>query len=246
MNKENFCKKLEKAVSDNLGAALSEKQKEQMFFLADKLVETNKVMNLTAIVDEDGIIMRHLVDSLLISGEIPQGARVIDVGCGGGFPTLPLAVFRPDITILAIDSTEKKIRYVQGVADELSLVNVRALAARAEELALLPDYRESFDVATARAVAALPLLCEITLPFVKVGGSLVAMKAKDARAELDASQNAIATLCGRAALSELTFTERSLDGLGISESRAIINVRKTSKTPASYPRKYAQIKKSPL
>ena len=217
-----------------------------MFFLSEKLVETNQVMNLTAIVDEDGIILRHLVDSLLISAEIPQGATIIDVGCGGGFPTLPLAIFRQDVSITAIDSTEKKIRYVQETADELGLSNVRAISARAEELAHLPEYRERFDVATARAVAALPVLCEITLPFVKVGGSLVAMKAKDARTELDASQNAIATLCGKTAASELIFTELTLSGFGISENRAIINIKKMSKTPAAYPRKYAQIKKSPL
>lgn len=246
MDKQSFCEKLDKALLENIGIALDNKQKEQMFFLSEKLVETNKVMNLTAIVDEDGIILRHLVDSLLISAEIPQNAALIDVGCGAGFPTLPLAILRQDISIVALDSTEKKIRYVQETANELGLANVRAISARAEELAHLPEYREQFDVATARAVAALPLLCEITLPFVKVGGSLVAMKAKDARAELDASQRAITTLCGRAALSELTFTERVLGGLGISESRVIINVRKTSKTPASYPRKYAQIKKMPL
>ena len=246
MDKQSFCKKLEKALLDNLGTELTEKQKEQMFFLSEKLVKTNKVMNLTAIVDEDGIILRHLVDSLLISDAIPEGASVIDVGCGGGFPTLPLAIFRQDISIVALDSTEKKIRYVQETADELGLVNVRAISARAEELAHHSDYREQFDIATARAVAALPVLCEITLPFVKVGGSLVAMKAKDARSELEVSQRAIATLCGKTAVSELIFTERTLSGFGISESRAIINIKKMSKTPAAYPRKYAQIKKSPL
>ena len=246
MDKQSFYEKLDKALLENIGITLDGKQKEQMFFLSEKLVETNKVMNLTAIVDEDGIILRHLVDSLLISGEIPQGATIIDVGCGGGFPTLPLAIFRQDVSITAIDSTEKKIRYVQETADELGLSNVRAISARAEELAHLPDYREQFDVATARAVAALPVLCEITLPFVKVGGSLVAMKAKDARAELDASQRAITTLCGKTAASELIFTERTLSGFGIRENRAIINIKKMSKTPAAYPRKYAQIKKLPL
>ena len=246
MDKQIFCKKLGDCLFDNLKFVLNEKQKEQMFFLADRLLETNKVMNLTAIVDEDGIILRHIVDSLFISDSISEGASLIDVGCGAGFPSLPLAIFRPDINILSLDSTEKRIKYVEETASLLGLSNVRALAARAEDATKLSEYRERFDFATARAVASLPMLCELTLPFVKVGGSLVAMKAKDAYAELDASKNAISKLCGKDALSEVRTLDSALEGFGICEKRTVIQIKKLQKTPSAYPRKFAQIKKSPI
>ena len=246
MDKQIFCKKLEDCLFDNLKFVLNEKQKEQLFFLADRLVETNKVMNLTAIVDEDGIILRHIVDSLFISDSISEGASLIDVGCGAGFPSLPLAIFKPDIKILALDSTEKRVRYVEETARLLGLDNVRTLAARAEDAAKLSEYRERFDFATARAVASLPMLCELTLPFVKVGGSLLAMKAKDAGLELDMSKNAIKKLCGEASLSEIRISTGELKGFGCCEERTLINIKKLSKTPSAYPRKFAQIKKSPI
>ena len=246
MNKQTFFEKLDIYIKENIGAKLEEKQKEQMFFLADKLIETNKVMNLTAIVDEDGIILRHIVDSLLISELIPLGASLIDVGCGAGFPTLPLAIFRSDIKITALDSTEKRVRYVEGVARELGLSNVSAVSARAEELAKLPEYRERFDFATARAVASLPVLCELTLPFVKVGGILLSMKAKDAEAELSSSRRAIELLAGKDAFQSAEIKLSHLTGASTTEQRAVVIIKKSAATPNAYPRKFGQIKKSPL
>lgn len=246
MNKETFFRKLDSCLEQNLGKQLNDKQKEQMFFLADRLVETNKVMNLTAIVDEDGVILRHIVDSLIISDAIDEGESLVDVGCGAGFPSLPLAVLRPDIKILALDSTEKRVRYVEETARSLGLDNVRTLAARAEEAAKLKEYRERFDCATARAVASLPMLCELTLPFVKVGGRLISMKAKDARAELEASQRAITTLAGADAWQTAEIKGSLLSGFGFSEERALVTVKKKVHTPTTYPRKFAQIKKTPL
>lgn len=246
MDKLDFCKKLDCALLENIGCALTDRQKEQMFFLAERLVEVNKVMNLTAIVDEDGIILRHITDSLFISSFIGNGESIIDVGCGAGFPSLPLAILRPDIKILALDSTEKRIRYVEETACLLGLNNVIAVAARAEEAAALPQYRESFDHATARAVASLPTLCELTLPFVKIGGTLIAMKAKDAQCELDSSKTAITTLAGEAAWNSAAVNAATLSGFGISEGRAIITIKKHSPTPSLYPRRFGQIKKAPL
>lgn len=250
MEKHSFIEKLTYALKNNLNVELTSAQSEQMFVLADRLVEVNKVMNLTAITDEDGIILRHIVDSLIISPYIPEGASLIDIGCGAGFPTLPIAIARPDLKICAVDSTEKRVRYVAETAEMLGLSNVNAISARAEELATLSEYREQYDVATARAVASLPVLCELTLPFVKVEGKLVAMKAKSAKEELDLSQNAIAKLCGKRSLSEISFTESRLvgtvNGENIDESRAVIEVLKLESTPKAYPRKYSQIKKSPL
>ncbi len=250
MNKETFVQKLNIAVKENLDILLTEKQQEQMFLLAERLVEVNKVMNLTAITDEDGIILRHLVDSLLISEYIPQNATLIDVGCGAGFPTLPLAIVREDIRITALDSTEKRIRYVAETAKLLGLENVEAVAARAEEFAKLPEHREKYDCATARAVAALPILCELTVPFVKVGGRLVAMKAKGAADELEESRSAIRQLAGARSLDNTVLIEKSLVGriseTEVEEKRAIVLMNKLLSTPKTFPRKFAQIKKSPL
>ena len=250
MEKIVFVNKLDLALKKNTSIALSEKQQEQMFLLAERLVEVNKVMNLTAITDEDGIILRHLVDSLLISEYFEANSTVIDVGCGAGFPSLPLAIVRPDLKITALDSTEKRIRYVDETAKLLGLTNVIAVAARAEEFANLPDKRECYDHATARAVASLPILCELTIPFVKVGGSLVAMKAKGACEEFENSRSAIRQLAGSNSLANTELIEKSLqgnvNGETVDENRTIIVMSKLSSTPKQFPRKFAQIKKAPL
>ncbi len=250
MEKQIFTDKLSAAVGENLGIELNNAQKEQMFFIAERLVETNKVMNLTAITDEDGIILRHLVDSLMINSYFKQNSNLIDIGCGAGFPSLPLAVLRPDLSVMAVDSTEKRVKYVAQTAELLGLTNVKTICARAEELAGNKLYREAYDYATARAVASLPVLCELTIPFVKLGGSLVAMKAKGAREEFEESRSAIRRLCGASSLekSELTQTELHgfVNGEEISENRTVITVPKLSPTPPEFPRKFSQIKKSPL
>jgi 16S rRNA (guanine527-N7)-methyltransferase len=250
MIKEVFIDKLTNALKNNTSLVLSIEQKEQMFKLAERLVEVNAVMNLTAITDEDGIILRHLVDSLLISEYFEPNSTIIDIGCGAGFPSLPLAIARPDLMITALDSTEKRIRYVTETAEILGLTNVIAVAARAEEFANIPSKRESFDYATARAVASLPVLCELTIPFVRVGGKLVAMKAKGAHEEFESSRSAIRQLAGANSLSETSLFETSLvgcvNGENINENRTVVVMNKLSSTPKRFPRKFSQIKKTPL
>lgn len=250
MEKSSFINKLNAAVITNLGITLSEEQNERLFSLAERLVEVNNVMNLTAITDEDGIILRHFVDSMLISEYITPNSRLIDVGCGAGFPTLPLAIIRPDILITALDSTEKRIRYVQETADMLGLTNVKAVTGRAEDFAKLPENREKFNHATARAVASMPMLAELTIPFINVGGSLVAMKAKGAHEEFEASRSAIRQLAGSKSLEGAQMIEKNLvgtiNGALVEENRTVIIVPKLSATPKQFPRKFAQIKKSPL
>lgn len=250
MEKSSFINKLNTAVITNIGITLSEEQNERLFSLAERLVEVNNVMNLTAITDEDGIILRHFVDSMLISEYITPNSRLIDVGCGAGFPTLPLAIIRPDIMITALDSTEKRIRYVQETADMLGLTNVKAVTARAEDFAKLPENREKYDHATARAVASMPMLAELTIPFIKVGGSLVAMKAKGAHEEFEASRSAIRQLAGSKSLEGAQMIEKNLvgtiNGAHVEENRTVIIVPKLSATSKQFPRKFAQIKKSPL
>ena len=211
--------------------------------LTDIMLEVNKSMNLTAITEESTVILKHYADSLTMLSEIPQGAKVIDIGCGAGFPSLPLAIFRPDVSITALDGTAKRIEYVKNTAKKLGLDNLTAIAGRAEEYGNKPEYRQSFDIATARAVAALPILAELCLPFVKVGGAFVAMKAARGEDEATSAANAI-KLCGgdTAIVNKLELTANKLD----FESRIIVTSKKIADTPAKYPRHYSQISKKPL
>lgn len=210
--------------------------------LCTHILEVNKVHNLTAIRDVPGVITKHFADSLTVAPHIPKGATVIDVGTGGGFPTLPLALARPDLKITAIDSTAKKIRHVQNTAKLFGFDGVTAIAGRAEDMAQT-KMRESFDIATARAVSELRVLCEITLPFVKVGGKLLAMKAASGEKELADARNAIAKLGGRV---ETVHKFPLKDADGNQEERCIIEIAKIAPTPNNFPRQYAQILKKPL
>ena len=207
------------------------------------MLKVNESMNLTAITDVDGVILKHYADSITIINDIPEGASLIDVGCGAGFPTLPLAIFRPDIKITALDGTAKRIEYVKTTAALLELNNVTAIAGRAEDYANKSEYRESYDIATARAVAALPVLSELCLPFVKKNGSFIAMKASQGENEAQFAANAI-KLCGG---TTAEIKKIVLKGSGeAAEQRIIIKTLKTSNTPAKYPRHYSQISKKPL
>lgn len=203
--------------------------------LLDELLAFNAITNLTAITEPYEVALRHFADSLTVVPYIPEGASVIDVGCGGGFPTLPLAIARPDLTITALDSTAKKLVFVENMAKKLSL-NVKTLAARAEEI---PACRERFDVATSRAVARMNLLSELCLPLVKVGGEFVAMKGASGNEELDEAKNGIETLGGR-------VREVNAFTLASAGERVIIAVDKVTPTPPLYPRPWGKIKKKPL
>lgn len=221
----------------------TEEQIGKLAALTDIMLEVNKSMNLTAITEETAVILKHYADSLTVAKHIPEGAKIIDVGCGAGFPSLPLAIFRPDVSITALDGTAKRIEYVKSTARKLGLDNLTAIAGRAEEYANKPEYREKFDIATARAVAALPVLSELCLPFVKIGGYFVAMKAAQGENEAASAANAI-KLCGG---SQPTVSKLELTANGIDfESRIIVKSNKTSNTPTKYPRHYSQISKKPL
>ena len=220
----------------------TDEQIKKLYALTERMLKVNESMNLTAITDIDGVILKHYVDSLTISKLIPRDASLIDVGCGAGFPTLPLAIARPDIKITALDGTAKRIEYVRSTAELLGLDNVVAIAGRAEEYAVKPEYRESFDVATARAVAALPVLAELCIPFVKKGGEFIAMKASQGENEASSAANAI-KLCG----GSIGGIEKiDLVGDGTCDQRIIIRISKIAATPSRYPRHYSQISKKPL
>ncbi len=207
----------------------------------DMLLETNEVMNLTAITEPREVAIRHFADSVALLGVMDfSGKRVIDVGCGAGFPGLPLRLAEKSISLTLLDALQKRISFLGEVCAALALDDVECVHARAEELAANDVYRESFDIAVSRAVADLSMLCELTLPFVKVGGAFVAMKAADCDEELRAAENAMKTLGG-----ELQARiDYPLYDTGITHTALII--RKTNKTPGKYPRRFAKIKSKPL
>ncbi len=216
---------------------------QKLFVLTEHMLAVNQSMNLTAIKEPRAIILQHYADSLMVCEHIGYAKSVIDVGCGAGFPTLPLAIFRPDLQITALDGTAKRIEYVKQAAKLLSLDNVTAIADRAEALANSSEFRERYDYATARAVASLPVLTELCLPFVKVGGKFVAMKAQKADEELSLSMSAISKCGGE--LESKQFKELS-DTDGTKLTRAIITVAKIKPTPKEFPRHYSKISKKPL
>ena len=206
---------------------------------ADLLVEKNKVMNLTAITEPADIAALHFLDSaaLLTLADF-RGKAVADVGTGAGFPGLPLRIVEPSIRLTLLDAQNKRIEFLKEVCGDIGLADVECVHQRAEEFAA--DRRESFDLVTSRAVAALPLLCELCLPLVKVGGHFVAMKSVDAGAELDAAAHAIEVLGGaveRVADYDIPGTE--------VRHRAIL-IKKMRETGKKYPRPFAKIKKAPL
>ena len=242
MTREEFILECKKIFELN-SLPLTEEQAEKLFLLTERMLEVNKSLNLTAIKEEKAIILKHYADSVTISQHIPDNSRVMDVGCGAGFPTLPLAIFRPDLSITALDGTAKRINYVSETAKALELSGVTAIAARAEETANDKKYRESYDVVTARAVASLPVLCELCLPFVKVGGLMIAMKAQQADEELSSALNCI-SLCGGEVVESLSCDLKSESSE--TDSRKLIFIKKIKKTPQPYPRHYSKISKKPL
>lgn len=194
----------------------------------------NNLFNLTSIIDPREFAIKHILDSLSAANLIPQGAKLCDVGSGAGFPAAPLAIARDDISVVAIDSTAKKTAFINSLAAKLGVLNLRAVCGRAEELTSLFN---TFDAATARAVAPLNILLELCTPLLKQGGVFVAYKADDS--EVSLATSAAKTL-NMQLLSADKFT------LANGDNRCLITYKKTAPTPKQYPRAYGAIKKRPL
>ncbi|MDE5600305.1 MAG: 16S rRNA (guanine(527)-N(7))-methyltransferase RsmG [Oscillospiraceae bacterium] len=207
---------------------------------AEMLVDWNQKINLTAIIDPEEIVDKHLVDSLLVlkALNIKENANLLDVGAGAGFPSTPMAIARDDLKITQIDSLNKRVVFLKEVAKILNL-NITAIHARAEEYVKKDGQRQSFDFVVARAVAKLRCLVEYCLPFVKKEGFFIAMKGPDFESELEKANSAIKILGGS--------VERVAPFILPDESkRNIILIKKISHTPTIYPRSFAKISKSPL
>ncbi len=206
---------------------------------ASLLAEKNKVMNLTAITDPADVASLHFLDSaaLLTLADFREKS-VVDVGTGAGFPGLPLRILEPSVSLTLLDAQNKRVEFLREVCGALTLTDVACVHARAEEFA--KERRESFDFAVSRAVAALPVLAELCLPLVRVGGSFLAMKSVDSGEELNAAGRAVQLLGGR--------LEKPLDYTipGTTVRHRLVMIKKISKSPEKFPRMFAKIKKNPL
>jgi 16S rRNA (guanine527-N7)-methyltransferase len=232
---------IEAFVSNGIGHMIDEEKANKFYELYCFLVEYNKMTNLTAITDEKEVILKHFIDCSAITEHLPQNASVIDVGCGAGFPSLPIAIVRPDVTVMSLDSTGKKIEFVNKAIELLGLERSTAVCARAEDYVV--SNREAYDVCVSRAVARLNILAELCLPLVKIGGLFVAMKSNKGSEELSEAVRCISVL-GAKHVSTKTDAF-ALQGLDNIERETQIFSKVTS-TPKQYPRKYSQILKKPL
>ena len=219
-----------------LGLDLPEDRRDKLCAFGRAMVKQNEVMNLTGITDDKGVANMHLLDSLtVLSTADLTGKKLIDVGCGAGFPGVPLAIACPEAEITLLDSLGKRMKWLEEVLPTLG-IQAECVTARAEEA--VADRRESYDFATSRAVARLNILLELTAPYVKVGGAVLAMKGAAAKEELAECGNAIKKL----GLKLEEVKEFPIDGT----SHAVIVLRKVSPTPKQYPRRFAKIKQAPL
>ena len=219
-----------------LGLDLSEATCDTLCAFGAAVVEQNKVMNLTAITEPDQVAKLHLLDSLsILAVKDLKGKKVVDVGCGAGFPGVPVKIACPEADLTLLDSLGKRMNWLETILPQLS-VEAKCVTARAEEA--VASVRESYDVATSRAVARLNVLLELTAPFVKVGGYVLAMKGTAAMEELEEAKKAIKTL----GLKLEEVREFPVDGT----AHTVIVLKKVSPTPAKFPRRYAKIKQAPL
>lgn len=223
------------------GIELNDEMINELDEYANLLVEYNKVMNLTAITEKNEIDEKHFLDSitLLLSEKLANNSTMIDIGAGAGFPSLPVKIVRKDLNVVMLDSLNKRVGFLNTVIEKLNLENIKAVHLRAEEGGRIKEYRESFDLATARAVADLAVLSEYALPFVKVGGFFVALKGNSPSDEVNGAKAAIKKLGG-----QIREVKDVILPSGINHTLVIIE--KIEKTPSAYPRKAGKPAKEPL
>ena len=203
------------------------------------LDQRNKVMNLTAITGEEDTARLHFLDcAALLKAADFAGARVVDVGTGAGFPGLPLKIISPDISLTLLDSQRKRVDFLKEVCERLGFDDVECIHVRAEEAQA--EMRETFDIAVSRAVARLNMLCELCMPFVRLGGFFLAMKGPEVSQELSEAERAISILGGQT----LDVFRYTIPGTDIEHS--VVVIKKVQSTPEKYPRRFARIQKSPL
>lgn len=242
IHNDNYAAYLASVLTKNgLSAYATDEICSKLSDFCDYLLEQNKLFNLTAIKTPESAALLHFADSLTLSKYIPTNANILDIGSGAGFPAIPLAIARPDITVTALDSTLKRVNFINSVAEKLGLTNISAVCHRAEDVTG-KEFKESFDIVTARAVASYPVLLELAIPAVKVGGRFVAMKSKDVSRETDGIEKILKLI----SISKPTFNISEISNDEETFERCIVEVSKLASTPPKYPRVYTQIKKKPI
>ena len=212
---------------------------EKLSLYCDLLLEQNQVMNLTAITDPAEVVHHHFLDSAaLLPAKVLHGKHIIDVGTGAGFPGVVLKILDPTMKVTLLDSLGKRVNWLTGLCERLELENITCLKGRAEELSRTPEHREQYDAAVSRALASMPVLSELCLPFVKQGGLFLAMKSNKTDEEIDAARSIIGTLGGE---SPFVMDYRLP---GEENYRRIVTVYKKTSTPGAYPRKWSKIKEN--
>ncbi|GAW93654.1 16S rRNA (guanine(527)-N(7))-methyltransferase RsmG [Calderihabitans maritimus] len=229
-------------VAEEVGIKLAEEQVKKLLIYKDLLKTWNKKFNLTAITDEQGVVIKHFIDSLLSikAVDFPPRAKVVDVGTGAGFPGIPLKIWEPRLFLVLVDASKKRITFLQAVINQLELEEVKAVHARAEDLGQERGFREEFDTAVARAVAPLNVLAEYCLPLVRLNGVFLALKGPEGEIELKQAETALEELGGKVEKVERCILPR------MREKRTLIVVRKVLKTPEKFPRRAGIPAKRPL
>lgn len=235
MNKEVIKEKLTK-----YGIVCNDTSVDNLVVFVEKMLEYNKTHNLTSITDDGGILYKHLIDSLLPIDLFEQNTQIIDIGCGGGFPSVPLSIMNRNLNILAVDSVNKKTEFVKTVKNTLNLANLTVKNTRIEDLAQTQEYRETFDTVISRAVAPLNTIIEYSAPLLKVGGQIIAYKGSNYEDEINTAKNALKVL--KCELKEVKLYK--IDE--IDAIRAVIIIKKLDKTPTKYPRKQNKPRLAPL
>lgn len=239
MEKEEFYMKMQESAK-KINIDLSVEQLWKFYRYMELLIEWNEKINLTAITDPEEIILKHFIDSLTIYKYIKKDSKIVDVGTGAGFPGIPLSIVDSSFKITLVDSLNKRLIFLENIVKELELQNVELVHARAEEFGQNKKYRESFDVATSRAVANLSTLSEYLIPLVKINGKCICMKASEAGEEIKEAKKAINVLCG--AIEKIEEFDLPNSDIG----RTIIIINKEKGTPNKYPRKAGTPSKEPI
>ena len=237
MKKEEFYKEIRNTLKE---IELTENQIEQFYNYMNGILKWNKSINVTSITDEKMFIVKHFADSLTINRFVEDKKTLIDIGTGAGFPGIPLKIVNKDLKVTLIDSVNKKLNIIRDITADFNLENLEIIHTRAEDLANDIEYREKYDIATARAVAGLPILMEFCVPFVKVGGYFVCLKGPNANLELEESKVAMDVL-------GVEFIEKINIELPESDlNHNILVFKKVKNTPDKYPRKAGKPVKSPI
>lgn len=242
MNFEEFKKKVDLLLKLN-SMKFSEEEIENFYKYMNLLLKWNEKINLTAITEENEIILKHFIDSAIINKYIYNAQNLIDVGTGAGFPGMVLKIINKDLNIVLLDALNKRINFLNEVVQELDLKNIEMIHGRAEELGRNEEHREKHDIVTSRAVANMNVLLEYMMPLVKVGGICICMKSKNAEGEIENSKNVITILGGELENVEKIYLENEKKE---KYEREIIIIRKKCSTPEVYPRNPSKINKKPL